>query len=242
MSKPTHEETLALIARAQSGDREALSRLTEQNAPLVRCIVGRFTGRGERDDLFQLGCIGLIKAIRHYDASYQVRFSTYAVPLIAGEIKRFLRDDGTVKISRSIRENAAAAAAALPKLRAELGREPRLDDVAAALGLSREETVLAVESNAPVLSLQKRQFDDDDSSGTLADAIPDPKSDALRTEERIWLKEQLSGLDPRSRTIIFLHYFMDKTQTEIAGLLGISQVQVSRIESRILQQIRKSVS
>lgn len=241
MTLLTHEQTVQLIRDAQGGDDGALSLLTQSNSALVRCIAKKYVRRSlnDFDDLYQIGCIGLIKAIRKYDFSYNVRFSTYAVPMIAGEIKRFLRDDGSIKISRGIKENASRIATVTDELRLRLGREPRVDDLAEALQISAEEAVLAMECNLPALSLQKPQFDTE--NNTLADTLPDPCADEARLHERIWLKEVLSQLEPRARTIIILHYFLDQTQNQIAQRLGISQVQVSRIESKVFERIRKSV-
>lgn len=237
----SHEQTIELIRDAQNGSTSALDTLTQSNVALVRCVAKKYVQRSQTDfdDLYQIGCIGLIKAINKYDFSYNVRFSTYAVPMIAGEIKRFLRDDGSIKISRSIKENAAHIASVTDELRLKLGREPRVEDIARHLGISVEEAVLAMECNLPAVSLQKPQFDSE--NNTLADTLPDPRSDELHLHERIWLKEILSQLEPRARTVIVLHYFMDQTQNQIAARLGISQVQVSRIESKVFEQIRKSV-
>ena len=241
MSEPallSHEETLELLKAAQNGSKEAAEALIKKNSALIRCIVKKFLNRGvEYDDLYQIGSIGLLKAIQKYDFRYGVRFSTYAVPMVSGEIKRFLRDDGSIKISRSIKENASTMAAVTEKLRHELGREPRIDDISNALGISREEVVLAMESTVPPVSLQKTVYDED-SGVTVADSIPDDDGD--KTFERVWLKEALHSLEPRERKIIVMHYFMDKTQNEIASVLGISQVQVSRLENKVLARIRNS--
>ncbi|MBE5785751.1 MAG: sigma-70 family RNA polymerase sigma factor, partial [Clostridiales bacterium] len=191
----------------------------------------------EYEDLFQIGCMGLVKAIMHFDLAYDVRFSTYAVPMIAGEIKRFLRDDGMIKVSRSIKTLAAQAAAAQERLCAALGRDVGIAEIAAELHAEAEDVAAALEAARPHMSIYEPAYGED-SDALLLDRMEDGRDNIGITLNRVMLKELLSSLEPRERTLILLRYFSDKTQTEIAGVLGISQVQVSRLESRILQKMR----
>ena len=234
-----HEETLALIERAQAGEEEAQERLVVCNAPLVRSIVRKYTGRGaEYEDLYQIGCLGLVKAIRNFDTGYNVRFSTYAVPMIAGEIKRFLRDDGMIKVSRSLKELAARAAAAQAELSSSTGREPGVMEIAQALGEAPEDIAMALEAARPHVSIYEPAFGED-SEPQMIDRMAGDAGGDEEALNRVLLKELLGTLDARERRIILLRYFSDKTQSEIAGMLGVSQVQVSRLESRILQKLRE---
>ncbi len=233
----SHEDTIDLIVRAQQGDDGATERLLNGNIALVRSIVRRFIGRGaEYDDLFQIGCLGLVKAIRRFDVSFDVRFSTYAVPMIAGEIKRFLRDDGMIKVSRTLKELAARAAAAKEKLSNALGREPAIEEIAREIGAAAEDVLMALESARPHISIYEPVYGED--SDTLVIDTAAAKDDTLDAVDRVMLKELVCALEPRERQLIILRYFMDKTQIEIAGLMGVSQVQVSRMESRILKKLR----
>ncbi len=229
------QETLrAEIARAQGGDAAAEQRLIEQNMPLVLAISKRYIGRGaDYDDLRQLGAIGLLKAIRRFDASYDVCFSTYAVPLIAGEIKRFLRDDGLVKFSRGAKQLAASLAALQVQ-------EPALtlEELAARLHVSKEDVAVAVASAQMALSLDSP--DEEDGNGSLYERTRgDGDENAL--VNRLMVDGLLAALPPRERTILELRYRQNKTQSEIGALLGISQVQVSRLEKRTLLLLRSSV-
>ena len=234
-----HEETLALIEQAQAGDAQAQERLVVCNAPLVRSIVRKYTSRGtEYEDLYQIGCLGLIKAIRNFNTTYNVRFSTYAVPMIAGEIKRFLRDDGMIKVSRSLKELAARAVAVQGELSARNGKEPGIVEIAQVLEQSPEDVALALESARPHISIYEPAFGDD-SDPQVIDRMSDGGDGEEEALNRVLLKELLSILDARERRIILLRYFSDKTQSEIAALMGVSQVQISRIESRILKKLRE---
>lgn len=235
----SHDETLELIALAQSGDEEAQETLIVNNAALVKSIVKKFTNRGtEYDDLYQIGCVGLIKAVRHFDAKYNVRFSTYAVPMIAGEIKRFLRDDGMIKVSRSLKEVAARAAAAQERLSRELGRDVGVNEIASSIEEEAETVVMAMEAVRPHASIYEPAFGDD-SDALLIDRVGASDTEANDAVNRVLLKELLRSLEPRERQIIMLRYFSDKTQGEIAKTLGVSQVQVSRLENRILSKLRE---
>lgn len=244
-----------LIARSQSGDKDAREVLIEKNLGLVRHIVRRFTGRGvEPDDLFQIGSIGLIKAIDKFDLSLGLQFSTYAVPLIMGEIRRFLRDDGIVKISRTVKENSARLSKVREKLLGELGREPYLEELIRASGMTREEVILALEADNCVESLEGSQESQDGTMLSLGDRISvnteagsacaslypgagDPEKERLL--DRLLLRQLMEELEPEDKKLIWLRYFRDKSQVEIAQSMGISQVQVSRREKKILQYLRE---
>ncbi|RBP46627.1 RNA polymerase sporulation sigma factor SigF [Garciella nitratireducens] len=237
-----HQETLELIKKAQNGDKMAVEKLVEFNLGLVRSIVKKFQNRGyDREDLFQLGSIGLIKAIQNFDISYEVRFSTYAVPMIMGEIKRFLRDDGMIKVSRSLKETYQKVYCVKEKLSKKLQREPTLDEISKELEIDKEEITMALEAGYNPEYLYDTIHQDDGSPILLIDKISDEKSEDLNVEDRITLKEMISKLEPRERQIVVMRYFQDKTQTQIANKLGISQVQVSRIEKKILTRMRESM-
>ncbi len=235
-----HEETIKLISEAQKGSQEAQEILVGNNLGLVMSVVRRFSNRGyDRDDLFQLGCIGLIKAIQKFDFSFGVRFSTYAVPMIIGEIKRFLRDDGIIKVSRSLKQTAVRIKATKEKLQKKHGREPTLQQIADELDITKEEIVMALDSSTYPEYLYDVIYHDDGSPIHLIDKISE--TDSLEDSDmidRIMLQDAIAKLEPRERQIIFLRYFKDQTQTEIAEVLGISQVQVSRIEKRVLQNMK----
>lgn len=236
------DNILALIGRVQQGDKEARDILVEKNMGLVRSIVKRFANRGvETEDLIQIGCIGLLKAIDKFDLSYDVKFSTYAVPMITGEIKRFLRDDGMVKVSRSLKEIAMKAYGAREELLAKEGREPGTEEIAEALGISREELVLAMESGAQVESLQKTIYESDGSDIYLEDRLPQEKNQQEAVLNRMLLEQILGTLDARERELIYLRFFQEKTQSYIAEKMGMSQVQVSRTEKKILKRLREKL-
>ncbi len=249
------EETSVLIARSQAGESSAREVLIEGNLGLVHHIVRRFAGRGyDMEDLFQIGTIGLMKAIDKFDLSLGVKFSTYAVPMIMGEIKRFLRDDGPVKVSRTIKENGTKVKMASQMLQSEIGREPTLSELTEATGLSAEEVVLAMEASIEVESIYAAVYQDDGSEVYLVDKVvrgkngvgssvvggcdgADPEKEELLNH--MLLEQLLAALEPRDRELIQLRYFQNKTQTEVASRLGISQVQVSRLEKRILLRMRE---
>jgi len=238
------KDTTELIMLAKEGDRLAQSMLVENNIGLVWSIVRRFQNRGhETEDLFQIGCIGLIKAIKKFDTSYDVRFSTYAVPMIIGEIKRFLRDDGIIKVSRSLKEVSNRVRIAKDILAKELGREPTVSELAQHLDIPMDEIVMAIEAGHSPESLFTPINEGDSSSLLLIDRINDNGcSDETDIIDRIALREVMDTLKPREKQIIILRYFKEKTQVQIARMLGISQVQVSRIEKKILEDIRNRIS
>ena len=208
------DHTIALIQKSHEGDEEAKAQIVEENTGLIWCIVKRFRGRGaEVEDLFQIGSIGLLKAIDKFDLSYDVKFSTYAVPMISGEIKRFLRDDGMIKVSRSLKETAGRANACREKLRERTGREP----------------------------LHKTIYQKDGREIQLLDKLEEREAREERLLDHMLLSQLLEQLEPQERRLIYLRYFADKTQTEVGKLMGISQVQVSRMEKKILERMREKI-
>lgn len=236
------DNILALIGRAHQGDKRARDILTEKNMGLVHSIAARFKNRGvEMEDLVQIGCIGLLKAIDKFDLSYDVKFSTYAVPMITGEIKRFLRDDGMVKVSRSLKEMAAKAYALREQLILEKGREPQIEELAKELGVSREELVLAMDSQGQVESLQKTIYQSDGNEISLGERLPQEENQQEKVVNRMFLEQALNMLDKKERELIYLRFFQDRTQSSIAGELGMSQVQVSRMEKKILKRLREKL-
>lgn len=236
------DETAKLIRAAHEGDKAARDRLVSENMGLIWSIVRRFGGRGyEMEDLFQIGSIGLLKAIDKFDLEYDVKFSTYAVPMIAGEIKRFLRDDGMIKVSRVLKETAAKAKGVKEALHIKLGREPTLNEIAAQLGICVEELAAALESGAEIESLQKTIYQGDGSSIHLMDKLEEKSDAAEEVLNKMLLGHLLRELTPQERKLIVLRYYMEQTQTQIASQLGISQVQVSRMEKRILKAMREKL-
>ena len=236
------DEILALIGRAHQGDKRAREILTENNMGLVHSIARRFQNRGvEMEDLIQIGCIGLLKASDKFDTSYDVRFSTYAVPMITGEIKRFLRDDGMVKVSRSLKETAAKAYTVREELFLKEGKEPRMEEIARELGITREELVLAMDSQGQVESLQKTIYQSDGNEISLEDKLPLEENQQEMVVNRMFLEQALGTLDRKERELIYLRFFQDRTQSSIAQQMGMSQVQVSRMEKKILNRLRANL-
>lgn len=250
------EEVSVLIAKSQEGDKEAREVLIEKNLGLVHHIVKRFVGRGyDLEDLFQIGTIGLMKAIDKFDLQMGVKFSTYAVPMISGEIKRFIRDDGLVKVSRTIKENGVKVRYARQQLQAELKREPTLQEIAGRALLSEEEIVLAMEAAIEVESLYASVYQEDGSETYLVDKVVSGESGSVGTGlvqgnyhydrekekliDHMLLSQLLDSLETRDRELICMRYFQNKTQMEIADVLGVSQVQVSRMEKKILLRLRE---
>ena len=236
------DETLILIGKAHQGDKVARDLLVEQKTGLVWSIVRRFLNRGvEAEDLFQIGSIGLMKAIDKFDTSYEVRFSTYAVPMITGEIKRFLRDDGMLKVSRSMKETAGKGYAAREQLERKLGREPSLMEIADEIGVTPEELAMAMESGAEIETLQKTIYQGDGNDISLMDKLEEKTNQNEKLLDRILLENLLKILEPDERKLIYLRYFQEETQVSIAKKMGISQVQVSRMEKKILERLRKNL-
>ena len=234
------DHTIALIKKSHDGDKEAREKLVEENVGLVWCVVRRFYGRGtEAEDLFQIGSIGLLKAIDKFDLSYDVKFSTYAVTMISGEIKRFLRDDGMIKVSRSLKELAVRSLQTREKLTDRLGREPTLEELAGEMGVDKEEIVQAMEAGSEVESLYRPIHQKEGSEIRLLDKIEEKERKEDRILDRMVLKQLLETLEPKERQLIYLRYFAEKTQSDVGRIMGISQVQVSRLEKRILEDLRR---
>lgn len=235
-------DTALYIKRAHEGDKEARDLLVTENLGLIWSIVRRFAGRGyEMEDLFQIGTIGLMKAIDKFDLSMEVKLSTYAVPMIMGEIRRFLRDDGMLKVSRPIKELAAKAGMAREKLEFSLGREPTLDEIANAVGASREEVAVSLEAGAEVESIYRPVSKEDEGGSCLLDKLAEPSSENEEILNRLVLENLIRDLNPQERQVIMGRYFENRTQTAIAETLGISQVQVSRMEKKILREMREKL-
>lgn len=232
-----HEETMKLIARAKEGDEEAKTILIQENTPLIKSIIRRYLGKNvEYDDLLQISSIGLLKAIYNFSLDYNVRFSTYAVPMILGEIKRFLRDDGYLKVSRSVKTQANKILQYMDKMQKE-GSDPTIEDIANHFGIEPSEVVFAMDAIKSPVSLYEKANSGDDKSQELVDKLVVPSRDEDLID-RVILKSVISKLSKREKKIILLRYFRDMTQGEIAKLLGVSQVQVSRLENKILEKIK----
>lgn len=232
-------EMRELLKRAQAGDSQARDRLVNCNLKLVFNLVKRFQNRGyELEDLFQIGCIGLMKAVDKFDLGYDVKFSTYAVPMIVGEIRRFLRDDSPVKVSRSIKETAYKVQQAREKLTGKMGREPSVGEVAEHMGIPREDVVNALEASQTPTSIYETLHQEDGDPIYLLDQLKDAGEGDVPWLDRIAVKEILHSLPERDRKIIIWRFFEDKTQSDIAARLGLSQVQVSRLERQALKRIR----
>jgi len=259
-------DVMELLTKARAGNREARNQIVEENIGLVWNIVRRFGGRGyDQEDIFQIGCIGLIKAIDHFDMSYQVKFSTYAVPMITGEIKRFLRDDGMIKVSRTIKENSFRVKREAEKLSQRLGRSATVDEIAAATELTAEEIVLAMEAGSEVDSIYRVIYQSEGRDISMVDQVVGVKGSsvgyagfgqsggymvnsdgALLDEEKeevvnhMLLRQLMEELPEKERRLIEYRYFHDMTQSQVAKCLDISQVQVSRLEKKILKKMRES--
>ena len=237
------EETDALLRRARSGDASAREELIQGNLRLVLSVIQKFLGRGESaDDLFQVGCVGLIKSIDNFDPDLGVRFSTYGVPMIAGELRRYLRDNSAMRVSRSLRDTAYRALQAKEQLMAEHGREPDVDEIAAALGLARSEVVFALDAISDPVSLYEPVYTDAGENATVMDQVGDPRYTDEHWLLRMSLSDAFSKLSPRERRILSLRFFDGRTQMEVAGEIGISQAQVSRLEKGAVERIRRQIS
>ena len=232
-------DTLSLLKRAHQGDKAARDALTEENMGLVWSVVRRFDGRkAEKEDLFQIGSIGLLKAIDKFDESYGVCFSTYAVPMIAGEIRRYLRDNSMIRVSRSLKESAVQMYRCMEKLERTLGRDPTIQEIADEMGTDPEELSLIMEANMDVESLQQVVYRNDGNEMTLMDRLENQHDAQEVLLDRMLLDQLLSGLTEKEKQLICMRYVQEKTQSDIAGKLGVSQVQVSRMEKRIIKKIR----
>ncbi len=232
------QDTLLHIRLAKAGDNKSKDILIENNVMLVKSIVNRFKNKGvEYEDLVQIGLLGLIKAIYNFDESYNVRFSTYAVPLIIGEIKRFMRDDGEIKVSRIIKYQAHKINKFIEEYQIKTGEEPSLNEISKNLDISVDEVVLALDSNKMPVSLYETVDDGQEKSQQLIDKIPAKESED-DVINKLYVKNLLNLLNERERKIIVLRYFRDQTQSEVAKILGVSQVQVSRLENKILARLK----
>ncbi|ENQ3078838.1 TPA: RNA polymerase sporulation sigma factor SigF [Bacillus pseudomycoides] len=234
------QELKELIKRSQQGDQGARDLIIQNNMRLVWSVVQRFLNRGyEPEDLFQIGCIGLLKSVDKFDLSFDVKFSTYAVPMIIGEIQRFLRDDGTVKVSRSLKETGNKIRKMKDELSKKYGRAPTITEIAEALELTPEEVVMAQEASRTPSSIHETVYENDGDPITILDQIADRSE--TKWFDKIALKEAIRELDERERLIVYLRYYKDQTQSEVAERLGISQVQVSRLEKKILKQMKERI-
>ena len=234
------DHTIALIQKSHEGDKAAREQLVEENVGLIWCVVKRFYGRGiENEDLFQIGSIGLLKAIDKFDLSYDVKFSTYAVPMISGEIKRFLRDDGMIKVSRTLKELSYKIFRTREKLLDILGREPTIEELAEEMQIEKEEIVEAMEAGSEVESIYKPIHQKEGNEIRLMDKLEEKEHQEEKILDHMMLQQLLGTLEKEERTLIYMRYFQDKTQSEVGKKLGISQVQVSRMEKRIMENLRK---
>lgn len=235
-----HEETMRLISLAKEGDNESKTILIKENTPLIKSIVNRYKNKSvEYEDLIQLGSIGLLKAIQNFDMKFNVKFSTYAVPMIAGEIKRFMRDDGSIKVSRALKSLNLQITAYVDEYKNTNGEEPQIEEIAKKFNVEPQEVVLALDSSKYPLSIYENA--DDETGNELLNKIAS-KETTEDLVDRIVLKDVILSLPDRERKIIIMRYFRDKTQSELAGEFGISQVQISRIESKVLKLLRKSLT
>ena len=240
--KFSYEAHSQLLPLAKAGDAEAMNMLIEANLPLVTSISKKFINRGyDYEDIYQIGCMGLVKAINNFDDNYNVKFSTYAVPMIIGEIKRFLRDDGIIKVSRNVKSLAKKLHFDKEALTKKLNRDPSIEALAEFSGINKEEILFALESSASMQYLYEVIHQDDGAPVLLIDKLSENAAEDKNLTEKIALKEALNNLDTKSRQIIILRYFKDKTQIQVAKMLGISQVQVSRIEKKVLGEMRKQL-
>lgn len=236
------EEINLLIKKSQQGDRNAQDILVKNNIGLVSTIVKKFLNRGyEYEDLFQIGCIGLIKAIKNFNIDFNVRFSTYAVPMIMGEIKRFIRDDGIIKVSRNLKETAKKVKQVKERLTKELGRDVTVSEIAQEMCVTSEDVLMSLESMHTPEYLYEVIHQDDGSPVLLIDKIGEDRDYGNDVIDKVALKELVNSLEPKARQVIILRYFKDLTQSQISEILGISQVQVSRIEKKVLEYLRKAM-
>lgn len=233
------KDILDLIKLAQDGDKEALENIIETNSGLIWSVVRRFLNRGyDSEDLFQIGSIGLLKCVQKFDTNYDVKFSTYAVPMIMGEIKRFLRDDGMIKISRPLKEMATKAKYIKDVITKEKNEEPTINEIAVALDVSVEDLVLALDADREVESLYSTVYENDGKTVYLIDKLELKGDNSENIVDSIVLKQVIENLEEREKEIIMLRYFQDKTQNQVAKIIGVSQVQISRIEKKVLSKIR----
>lgn len=234
-----YENNLTDIVKAQAGDEQAMTDLLNNNKGLIWNIVKRFTGRGyETEDIYQIGCMGFIKAIKRFDTSFEVQISTYAVPYILGEIKRFIRDDGVIKVSRSTKELAIKILELQKEHMNKTGKEISLSQISKTLKIPKEEITFALDCLKPVSSIYEETSGSSDDDRAIIDRLTDNRDEANAITDRIALKQLIENLDNREKQIIMLRFYKDKTQSQVAKVLGITQVQVSRIEKKVLNSMK----
>ena len=232
------EETLNLINKAKAGDESAKEILIVENSPLIKSVIKIYRNKGvEYDDLFQLGALGFLKAISNFDTAFEVKFSTYAVPMIAGEVKRFLRDDGSIKVSRAIKTLGMHINQYVYKIKKETGESPSLEEISKEFDIDISEVIFAMDSQKALISLDEKQDEENSRSRTIMEVIEDKKAHETMLDN-LALKEAIKNLDERDKQIVALRFFQDKTQSQIAKILNVSQVQVSRLENKILEKMR----
>ena len=237
------KELLESIIKAQNGDKDEMTKLVEENQGLIWNIAKRFLGRGyDKEDIYQIACMGFIKSIRRFDASFDVRLSTYAVPYILGEVKKFLRDDGPVKVSRSLKE-LNVKILELQKEYLKEGKELSINDISEILKIPKEEIILAIDSSRQIDSIENSTYRNNKSDKELSilDTLSTNKDEATLITNKIVVRKMIENLNDREKKIILLRFYKDKTQTEVAKILGISQVQVSRIEKKVLENMRNEL-
>lgn len=236
------QETLSLIQRAKNGDSDAKDLLILNNSPLVKSIVKRYKNKGvEYDDLYQLGCVGFVKAINNFDESYNVKFSTYAVPMIAGEIKRFLRDDGSIKVSRSIKNQYYLIQKFIDDYHSKNNCYPDYKQIASQFKIDEAELMFIIESSKMPVSIYDSLDREKSSATSVIDKIPDPRNTENEFVNKMLIKDLVNSLDSKDKKLIILRFFKDKTQSEVAKLLNVSQVQVSRLETKILNKLKNKL-
>ena len=235
------EETLKLIKNAQQGDEQAKAKLIEENSPLVKSVIKRFRNKGiEYDDLYQLGCVGFLKAINNFNTDFNVKFSTYVVPMVVGEIKRFMRDDGEIKVSRAVKSLNLKISRFVEQFMSEKMRKPSLEEIAQKFEISVQDVIFTMDSAKMPISMYTTYEEEGNKGLYLIDRFIE-NGEVENTFDALSLKEALSSLDERDKKIVLLRFFRDKTQSEIASVLNISQVQVSRLESKILEKMREKL-
>lgn len=231
----TQEETLALVQLAQAGDNNAKEKLIIENMPLVKSVIRRYKNRGvEDEDLLQLGSMGFVKAINNFSPEFNVKFSTYAVPMIAGEVKRFLRDDGSIKVARSIKHNAVLIKNYITDFQTKYNREPNIDEISKEFNIEPQEVILTLEASNQIISMDDKVDEEDDS---LADRTQDGFSPE-KMVDKILIRDLIDSLPAREKRIVIMRYYLDKTQSEIAKIMGVSQVQISRLENKIMENFK----
>ena len=239
-----YDNVMKIIENAQSGSKDDMTRLIEENNGLIWSIVRRFNGRGyDIEDLYQIGCIGFIKAIQRFDTSFEVRLSTYAVPYILGEIKRYIRDDGPIKVSRSIKELNIKILELQKEYFNKYGRDITLEEISKELKISKEEITMAMDSTRPVDSIESAKYKDNktDKTVSILEQISTGKDEQTEITNRITIKKLIGELDDKEKEIIMLRYYKQKTQMQVSKILGITQVQVSRIERKVLEKMKRKL-